>query len=121
MQIDIQTKGFTLSKAIANHVKRRLKNALERRDERILHAQVHLSDINGPRGGVDKCCKVRIQLAGAPSIIVRDVSSSMYSAIDSAAQRISSNVGRRLTRMRNPKRPGRNPKAQIFNKITFAA
>ncbi len=121
MHIDIQTKGFTLTKALAAHVQRRLKTALAARDDHIVHAQVRLSDINGPRGGVDKCCQLRVQIAGSTSVVVRDVSADMYAAIDKAAKRVSSSVGRRLGRMRSPKRPGRNPKAQIFNKTSFAA
>ena len=121
MQIDIQTQGFTLTEALKAHVRRRLKTALAARDDHIVHAQVRLSDINGPRGGVDKCCQLRIQLAGTSSVIVRDVSADMYAAIDKASRRISSSVGRRLSRMRSPKRPWRSPKAGIFNKTTLAA
>ena len=121
MQIDFQTKGFTLTDPLKAHVRRRLKTALAARDEHIVHAQVRLSDINGPRGGVDKCCQLRIQLAGTSSVIVRDVSADMYAAIDKAARRISSSVGRRVSRMRSPKRPWRKPKAKIFNSNTFAA
>ena len=121
MQIDIQTRGFNLTERLEQHIRRKLATTLAAQSEHITHAQVRLSDINGPRGGVDKCCQLNVKLAGSPSVVVRDVSSNMYAAIDCAAHRISSSLSRRLARLRNPKRPSRNPRAGIYDKTSFTA
>jgi ribosome-associated translation inhibitor RaiA len=121
MQIDIQTRGFNLSRRLEQHIRRKLSNTLAAQSDHITHAQVRLSDINGPRGGVDKCCQLNVKLAGSPSVVVRDVSTSMYAAIDCAAHRISSSLSRRLSRLRSPRRPSRKSRAQIFDKTSFTA
>ena len=102
MQIDIQTKGFTL-KSLANHASR-LQSALSARDHHG-SCQVHLSDI-GPRG-VDKCCQLTIKLAGASNVVVRDVSTDMYASIDLAAKR----------RAQRGTAPGANPRRQAPEKL----
>jgi ribosomal subunit interface protein len=121
MQIDIQTRGFSLTKRLEQHIRHKLSTTLAAQSDHITHAQVRLSDINGPRGGVDKCCQLNIKLAGSPSVVVRDVSTNMYAAIDCAAHRISSSLSRRLSRLRSPRRPSRNPRAEIFDKTSFTA
>lgn len=103
MKIDIQTKGFSLTAALSAHVRRRLQSALEIRDRHIIGARVRLSDINGPRGGIDKRCQFSIEVAGAPSIVVRDTSENMYTAIDRATRRLARSVGRRTERLRRGK------------------
>ena len=120
MYIHIQTRGFSLTEALRGYAKRRLKSSLAASDQHILSTQVRLSDINGPRGGIDKCCQLQVELAGSPSIIVRETSADMYSAIDRAAQRLGRSVSRRLGKFRSPKRLNRIRKAILFDKYAPA-
>ena len=119
MQIDIQAKGFQLTEALTAHIRKRLMPALQKRDSHIVRAEVRLSDVNGPRGGIDKCCQLLVQIAGTSSVVIRDVSSDMYTAIDRAASRMAPSINRRLGRLRMPKRPSRNRRSQIFDKTLF--
>jgi len=114
VQIDIQTRGFALTKSLAAYVKKRLRSAIGARDQRIMRLQVRLADINGPRGGVDKCCQFHVALAGGPDVIVRDTSADMYSAIDNAAARASRSLGRKLSRLR----PSRKAHQQYKKMLT---
>ena len=120
MQIVIQTRGFSLTKALQNHVKRRLNSALDNLDQHIMRVRVRLSDINGPRGGVDKCCQVRTELAGTPSVVIQDTSENMYAAIDAACERTAHSVGRRIDKLRALKRASQAEKNFLFNQHAYA-
>lgn len=101
MQIEIQARNFPLTHALSHHVKRRLNFALSTRYEQIQRIQVRLSDINGPRGGKDKCCHIQVALPQLADVIIEDTESNLYVAIDRAAERTSRTVARRLGKQRN--------------------
>ena len=101
MQIDIQARNFSLTDALRNFTVRRLRLALSARSEQIQWVNVRLSDINGPRGGADKRCHVQVVLAHLPDVIIEDIETDLYAAIDRATERAGSAVGRRLVRSRD--------------------
>ena len=101
MQIDIQARNFSLTAALLGHVKRRLRFALSTKDDHIQRVVIRLSDINGPRGGEDKCCHIQVVLPHLPDVIIEDTEEDMYIAIDRAADRAGRTVGRRLARHRD--------------------
>jgi len=100
MQIDIQARNFPLTEALRVHLERRLGFALGAREDQIQRIIVRLSDINGPRGGVDKHCHIQVVLAHMPDVVIEDTEASLYTAIDRAADRAGRTVGRRLARQR---------------------
>ena len=104
MQIDIQTRNFPLTSALQGHIERRLGFALSSRDDHILRITVRLSDINGPRGGADKCCHIQVVLPHLPDVVIEDTAADLYAAIDRAADRAGRTVGRRLARHRDRRR-----------------
>ncbi len=100
MQIEIQALGFSLTEALQQRVTKRLSSAFHGRDEVIRQVSVRLSDINGPRGGEDKCCQVRIAVERMSDVVVKAVQSDLYAAIDRAADRAGGALSRRLNRQR---------------------
>ncbi|MEJ2180804.1 MAG: HPF/RaiA family ribosome-associated protein [Gammaproteobacteria bacterium] len=101
MQIEIQARHFPLTQAMRSHVNRRLGFALSTRYEHIQRILVRLSDVNGPRGGHDKCCHIQVILPQLTDVIVEDTESNLYAAIDRAADRASRTVARKLARQRD--------------------
>ena len=104
MQIDIQARNFSLTNALRGHIERRLGFALSTRDEYIQRVVVRLSDINGPRGGKDKCCHIQVVLPQLTDVVIEDTEVDMYAAIDRATDRAGRTVGRRLARQRDNSR-----------------
>ena len=98
MQIDIRTPGFALTDAIRDHVERRLRFALARASAHVRRVAVYLSDINGPRGGIEKRCRLRVRLNNSVDVMIDDTESDLYAAIDRAANRAGRAVARRLAR-----------------------
>jgi ribosomal subunit interface protein len=101
MQIEIQARNFSLTEALRVHIQRRLGFALSSRYEHIKRILVRLSDINGPRGGNDKCCQIQVVLPGQADVVIEDTEANLYVAIDRAADRVSRTVTRRLGRLRD--------------------
>ncbi len=108
MQFEIRGRDLSISQALQDYIERRLRFALDRFSRRIRQVHVTLGDLNGPRGGIDKCCKLAISLDRSSTIVVESDASTVYAAIDDVAEKATTYVGRRL------KRPhGRNPLRKI--------
>ncbi len=101
MQIDIQALDFTLTDRLRAHVEQRLRFTLTRLQGRMRRVSVRLSDVNGPKGGVDKRCLVRIKTNGLPDIIVEDTEANLYVAVNRAVDRARRTLERRQWRARS--------------------
>lgn len=99
MRVEVHGKNFEVSDALRTHVTRRLEFALSRFVGRIKHVRVRLEDINGPRGGVDKQCRVEVSGVRNLTAIVEQTDHDLYSAIDRAADRVHQSVARAVEKL----------------------
>lgn len=104
MQIDIQARDFSLTDALRDHAERRLRFALTCCNDHILKIVMRLSDINGPRGGKDKRCHLQVVLSGLPDVVIEDVETDMYVAIDRATDRAGRTLLRKIDRQKSLQR-----------------
>lgn len=100
MQYDIQCLGFPLTDALAAYVRRRLGFGLARHADRVTHVTVRMGDENGPRGGIDKFCRIQIKLLDAAPVHISDCGPELYAVIDRASDRSTRTVSKRLERAR---------------------
>ncbi|MEJ2426838.1 MAG: HPF/RaiA family ribosome-associated protein [Candidatus Thiodiazotropha sp.] len=98
MQIDIQARDFSLTPALKNHAERRTRFALTCCDDHIQRVVIRLSDINGPRGGADKRCRLQVVLSGLPDVVIEDTEADLYIAIDRATDRAGRTLLRKVDR-----------------------
>ena len=101
MRVTIQTNGFEMTSALRAYTEQRLATALGWAREHMHKLVVWLSDINGPRGGVDKRCKIQVQLGGGREVIIEDTEADLYAAIDRAADRADRALVRKVARTRD--------------------
>jgi hypothetical protein len=66
---------------------RRVRQALKRLAWLAPRVRVHLSDINGPRGGIDKRCQVELITDGGKPVVVTSLAKDWFSALQSALAR----------------------------------
>jgi len=66
---------------------RRVRFVLRRLGWLVPRAEVQMSDVNGPRGGVDKRCQVELRTDGAGSVVVASVAQDWRMALDNALAR----------------------------------
>jgi len=108
MQFEIRGMDISMSQALRDHIERRLRFALDRFARRVRQVRVKVGDLNGPRGGIDKCCKLAISLDRSSTIVVESHASNVYGAVDCVADKAATCIGRIL------KRPhGRNPLMRV--------
>jgi len=109
MRIDIKGSGFPITSALMEHTERRLRFALTRSSDRIVRVVVLLGDINGPRGGEDKFCRIQILMKGTPQVLIEDIGAELYAVIDRAAERAGRNVAKQVERLNdNAREEGRS-------------
>lgn len=120
MRIDIQGCGYPLTAALLDHTERRLRFALTRTSDRIKRVVVRLGDTQGPRGGTDKFCRIRVVLANEPPVLIEDAGPDLYIVIDRVTERAGRNlamhVGRSLENVRQAISPGTgSPSGAMFD------
>lgn len=101
MQIQIHSDDFDLTDGLREHIVRRLAYSLNHGRDVISRVFVRLSDVNGPRGGVDKCCGIEVRMIGSSPIAIDDTQADLYVAIDRAAERTGRTLDRRIARRPN--------------------
>ncbi len=101
MHLDIRGQNITLTPALLERVERRVQFAVGRFDGRVTRVSVRVADVNGPRGGVDKRCRIAVRVRPMGEIVVEDTHPDLYAAIDGAADRIGRSVQREIERLRD--------------------
>jgi putative sigma-54 modulation protein len=87
MQIAIRTSHLSLQPEQRQQIERRASFALARLSAMIKRVEVSLADTNGPRGGVDKRCRVLVHLGGGTTAFVEDHDSDLVTLIDRTMDR----------------------------------
>ena len=100
MELSIKTHGLDLSDPLKVYTERRLQLSLSDFVAQLDGVEVRLADINGPRGGLDKRCAIKVILRRFGVVFARAAGHDVYSTVDHAATRIRSAVSRTLGRRR---------------------
>ncbi|MBC7608877.1 MAG: HPF/RaiA family ribosome-associated protein [Polaromonas sp.] len=83
---------------------RRVRQALKRLSWLAPRVRVHMSDVNGPRGGIDKRCQVELVSSMAGPVVItsmaRDWRSALQSALGRAVRTLLHNWQRSRTKRR---------------------
>lgn len=89
---------------LLDHIDRRLGFALARFGSRIARVVIALEDLNGPRGGIDKACRIVVRLKGGGEVVASVEDVDWEVAIDRATTRVGHTVGRDVSRARDTRR-----------------
>jgi ribosome-associated translation inhibitor RaiA len=86
------------------YVRRKLGMKLGKFARAIERISVRIKDVNGPRGGIDKLCRIKVVLSGLPSVVVEQQHVSLQAAVDGALRRTESAVRRSVQHRRTTAR-----------------
>lgn len=86
---------------LPDHIDRRLRFALARFGDRVDRVIVFLQDNNGPKGGVDKVCRILAKVQGCGAIMATVADSEWTAAVDRASTRIGHTLSRQIGRLRD--------------------
>jgi len=102
MQISIHTQGVAMTGPLRTFASEKIELALERLAGSVKKIHLYLADSNGPnRGGIDKSCRVIVQIHKQESFVLMDSDTNLGAVIDRITDRLGVAVSRRLERVRN--------------------
>jgi hypothetical protein len=82
----------------------RVRFALRRLSGLVPRAKVLFSDVNGPRGGVDKRCQVELSTDAAGTVVIASLASDWRTALNRSLRRATRALTRSLQRQQKPVR-----------------
>ncbi len=96
----ILSRGVTLSANDREYIRRKLGMKLGKSAAAIERISVRVEDVNGPRGGVDHACRIKVVLSGRPSVVVARHADSLQAAVAGALDSVERAVRRAVQRRR---------------------
>jgi len=102
--MNLYASDFRMTEPIELRVKRGLLGAVGRLRDSVTAAVVRLRDVNGPRGGVDKACRIVVRVRGRGTSVAEAVDRDLYAAIDAAVAKLGRSMRRRSRRRRTLRR-----------------
>ena len=97
---DVRVIGVELDDEDRALIRRKLGAKLGKFVASIERVTVRMTDTNGPRGGIDHVCQVKVVLSGLPSVVVERRDASPHVAIDLALRATEQAVRRGVSRRR---------------------
>ncbi len=101
MKIDITMQQTFSDNAMHSQVARRVRFVLSRFCTYLQIVKVRITDINGPKGGVDKRCVVSVKLASSGEVVVQGEGKNIFSALNYSLSRAGRTINRSLERRRD--------------------
>lgn len=103
MQVKVQTLNQAAGN-LAGFVERRVRSAMRRRAGVLPQVTVRLEDLNGPRGGPDKECRISLRTDGHGTLVARALATTWRRAVHAALMRAVQLMTRVLGRSQSKRR-----------------
>jgi len=100
MRLEMHGVNYGLADELKAYIERRLRFALGRFESRIDGVTLRLTDVNGPRGGIDKRCQVAVALVPRGVVMVEGFDHDPFALVARVAKRVGQSVRRELGRRR---------------------
>jgi hypothetical protein len=91
----------------------RMRFALRRLSWLVPHAKIQLSDVNGPRGGVDKRCQVELKTQTAGTLVISALANNWRTALDQSLARATKVLTHTMQRKQQPVRERSTPQKDL--------
>ena len=96
----IRVLGSNLTKDQRIRIREELGVKLGKFRDFIERVSIRVKDVNGPRGGIDQLCRIKIVLRNLPSIIVERQDANLLAAVGGCLAGVERTVRRKLERRR---------------------
>ena len=112
MQVIFESRD-TEGRAFQALAEQRVRFVLRRLSWLVPQASIRLSDVNGPRGGIDKRCQVEFSTQGSGRIVSTAIAADWRAALEGALARAVRRIVRsvRRSQVHNRAQPRRRPPA----------
>jgi putative sigma-54 modulation protein len=103
MELEIRGQNLRVGDQLHEQVERQMNFALGQFKTWISGVSVQLEDVNGPKGGVDKRCRVLVSMKGGKTLKIEDLDADITTAVNRAADRVGQVVSREVDKRREKK------------------
>ena len=107
MRLEIRRRDVEITEDLRTYLEERLWLALGHFDSHVKVVRAYLRDVNGPRGGLDKLCRIVVELDRRGRVVVTGMDTDIRAAVGVAAIRAGVAVKRHVKRGRARRRPPR--------------
>ena len=104
MKIHVNSQEKALNSSFKKYIEKRLRRFYRKASDSVSRITVTLKDINGPKGGTDKQCKLKLTMSGQPPILVVATKETSEKAFFHAAARAAQTLSRQLKRRKRQSR-----------------
>jgi ribosomal subunit interface protein len=103
MKVQLNTdKNIDGTEMLESYVSERVTSGLGHFVDKITRVEVHLSDQNADKGGVDdKQCKIEARMEGMQPVMVVSKSGSKEKALDDAIDKVKATLNTMVGKMKN--------------------
>lgn len=98
MELTITDLNVGLSNENLSRIQQKTRRMFNKISDSVKKINVTINDINGPRGGKDKNCRIIIHTKGIPDIVITDNQTSVMSAVNISLSRARTVLLRKVER-----------------------
>lgn len=96
MQVIINpADAIKLTDAFSNHIHGSLEKLERRFGDWLTRTEVFIKDVNGPKGGVDKHCRLEARPRGTEPVVIDHQDEDAYTCVTRAAEKLGKALQRR--------------------------
>ena len=95
MNLQFTLRGIELDQSQTEVLRRKAEFAFSRCCQQLISMEVVLEDVNGPRGGDDKICRLILRFSGQPTTILEERGPSILAVASAAMDRAAHTLARR--------------------------
>jgi ribosomal subunit interface protein len=107
MKVLLRGVHLSLSESLKAYVQEHMVAHIERlADDEAAELDISLVDNNGPKGGMDKECRVTVRLPGLSAVHVTETSETVHQSIDAARDRLEKTLKRQIEKRRDVSNQG---------------
>jgi len=114
MHVEIRTDNHIRgSDQLYDGIRVGIQSALKRYAEQLTRVEIHLADVNGPKGAADdKRCLIEARPRGLQPIVASHQAANLDDAVDGAADKLARALDAALGRLHSFKSPQPQPPAE---------
>jgi ribosome-associated translation inhibitor RaiA len=94
MTVEIRRQNIDLTDAERELLTERIRTALNRFERHVDDVVVTVADVNGPKAGPDKQCRIQVTVRGGRHLIVEETGVDLSAVATRAADRMANLVSR---------------------------
>lgn len=98
MQLYLNDRQRLLGESAVERTESRVFSAFAKFSDYVKSIDITVKDVNGPRGGIDKVCRVLVKLRGKKDVVINATDSSVSKVIPAAIERAARSVRRQINR-----------------------